>query len=269
MDDGRPGRPGWDPEQYLRFADDRGRPFADLVARIGVPRPRSVVDLGCGPGNLTGTLAARWPDAVITGVDSSEQMIAAATEARPPGAADRLRYELADLRDWTPAGPVDVVLSNATLQWVPEHVELFERFAGWLAAGGAFAFQVPANFDAPSHTEIAALRRSARWRDRLGDEALSREGSSAEPATYLDALARLGLRVDAWETTYLHVLTGDDPVLEWVKGTALRPVLARLDEREQRDFCAELGPRLRAAYPAAPYGTVFPFRRVFVVAHRA
>jgi trans-aconitate 2-methyltransferase len=262
------GGASWDPEQYLRFADDRARPFADLMARVAVTDARSVVDLGCGPGNLTTVLAERWPGAEVVGVDSSAQMIAAAEAARPPELARRLRYVQADVRDWAPPASVGVVVSNATLHWVPGHVELLARFAGWLAEGGALAVQVPANFDQPTHVEIADLCRSPRWRDRLGEAALG-GAASYEPEIYLDALARLGLRVDAWSTTYCHVLQGEDPVLEWVKGSALRPVLARLGSDEERAaLFAELAERLRAAYPAAPYGTVLPFRRVFVVAHR-
>jgi trans-aconitate 2-methyltransferase len=266
-------RSAWDAGQYLRYADHRGRPFADLVARVRVSEPRLVVDLGCGPGNLTVGLAERWPAARVIGVDSSQEMVAAAAERLGrlgeglEGAVEFVEFVQADLRTWTPPGPVDVVLSNAALHWVPRHRELFERFAGWLADGGAFAFQVPANFDAPSHLEIRSLCSDERWRDRLGG-AMADERHVAEPAVYLDVLASLGLDADVWEATYLHVLSGDDPVLEWVKGTALRPVLSRLDDAEQAEFCAQLGARLRAAYPAAPYGTVLPFRRVFGVGHR-
>lgn len=258
----------WDAGQYLRYAGDRARPFADLLARVRVERPASVVDLGCGPGHLTATLARRWPDAWVTGVDSSAEMIEAAGQvAAEHGAGSRLRFVLADLREWEPPGGADVVVSNAALHWVPGHLGLLPRLAGWLRPGGALAFGVPDNFAEPSHTEIAALCRSPRWRGRLAGAA---EGAAAvEPVrAYLDTLAAAGLRVDAWETTYQHVLAGDDPVLQWVKGTALRPVLALLDEAEGAAFCAELGARLRAAYPPAPYGTVFPFRRLFVVAHR-
>src|SRR3954447_19703198 len=137
----------WDPAQYLRFADERARPFADLMARVAVTDASSVVDLGCGPGNLTAALAARWPAAEVVGVDSSAPMVAAAEAARPPELAARLRYVLADLRDWAPQEPVDVVVSSATLHWVPGHVELLAQLAGWLADGGALAIQVPANFD--------------------------------------------------------------------------------------------------------------------------
>jgi trans-aconitate 2-methyltransferase len=165
-------------------------------------------------------------------------------------------------------GMVDVVVANAVFHWVPGHAALFERFVGWLAPGGTLAFQVPANFDQPSHRAISELSASPRWHDRLAGVNVATRDAVLAPADYLGALAGLGLRVDAWETTYLHVLEGPDPVLEWVKGTALRPVLTALDETEQGEFCAELGEVLRAAYPPTPYGTVFPFRRIFVVASR-
>ena len=260
-------RTAWDPGQYLRYADDRARPFGDLLARVRVAAAGSVVDLGCGPGHLTALLAARWPTASIVGVDSSAEMIAAAErESSTAGGRPALRFVRADLRDWQPDGPVDVVACNAVLHWVPEPLRQLARIAGWLAPGGALAVQVPGNGEAPSHTELAALCRAPRWRDRLAGVALPDTGSDS--TAYLDALAAAGLRPDVWETTYLHVLTGDDPVLEWLKGSALRPVLARLEPAERDQFCADLAGRLRAAYPPRSYGTVLPFRRVFAVGHR-
>ena len=257
----------WDPEQYLVFGDERGRPFVDLVRRIDVESPRHVVDLGCGPGNLTALLAQRWPDATVTGIDSSAEMIEAAGALEQSG---RLGFELADLRSWAPAGPLDVVVSNATLQWVPDHLALLDRFVGWLAPGGCLAFQVPGNFRAPSHRLLAQVRRQPRWAAKVGEGAdrhLAVEDPAGYAATLLDA--RTPLRVDAWETTYLHLLSGPDPVLEWVKGTGLRPILARLDDDDRAAFLEEYGALLREAYPSRPDGfTPFPFRRVFVVAHR-
>lgn len=251
----------WDPTQYARYADERSRPFHELIARIDAADPARVVDLGCGDGVLTATLAERWPAASVLGIDSSERMLAAAA----PVAGPRLRFEPGAIEDWRPAGPVDVLVSNAALQWVPEHVEQLPRLTGAVRPGGWLAFQVPGNGDAPSHTLLADLRRSARWRDRLGTGA-GRFPDTRDPSDYLDRLARLGCAVDAWETTYAHVLTGPDPVLEWVRGTALRPVLEMLSPAEAADFEADYGAALRAAYPSAPYGTVVPFRRVFVVA---
>lgn len=255
----------WDPGQYQRFADERSRPFLDLIARIGAAEPGYVADLGCGPGNLTAVLAQRWPGAEVTGVDSSPEMIAAAaSEAeRAPG---RLSFTLGDLTDWEPSRPPDVVVSNAVLQWVPDHLAVITRWAGLLPSGGWLAVQVPGNYDQPSHAILRELAGSQRWRPLLAGVQLNRQ--SASPQEYLDLLARAGCRVDAWETTYLHVLPGENPVLEWYRGTGLRPVLARLAGEHARQFMAEYAERAREAYPAAPYGTVLPFRRVFAVAQR-
>jgi trans-aconitate 2-methyltransferase len=263
----------WDPDQYQRFAGQRARPFFELLARVGAADPRLVADLGCGPGELTAALAARWPDAEVVGVDSSPEMIRAAgalpAAGQPEGRqgpTGRLSFVLADLRAWQPARAADVIISNAALQWVPDHLAVLARWPGMLAAGGWLAFQVPANFDQPSYQILTELASSQRWHPLLRDAALNRQ--AAQPAQYLDLLARAGCDVDAWETTYLHVLPGSDPVLDWYKGTGLRPVLAALGSELAGEFTAEYGARVREAYPAAPYGTVLPFRRVFVVASR-
>jgi trans-aconitate 2-methyltransferase len=255
----------WDPAQYERFAGERSRPFAELVGRIGAERPAVVVDLGCGTGALTATLAERWPEAAVDGLDSSPEMVARAASLAVPG---RLRFALGDLRDWRPEAPVDVLVANAVLQWVPEHPSLLERWAGELAPGGWLAFQVPGDDeDSPRHRLLAELLRSPRWR-RLAVDGPRLQRVLA-PEGYLERLAGAGCAVDAWETTYLHVLEGPDPVLEWMKGTALRPVLRALGEGPERAaFLAEYAALLRAAYPARPFGTVLPFRRLFVVAHR-
>lgn len=255
----------WDPAQYIRYAGERGRPFDELVARIKVADPRSVVDIGCGPGSLTRTLADRWPLAGVIGVDSSPDMIAAAQDFALP---DRVEFVCADLQDWRPPSSVDVVVGNAVLQWVPGHVDLLEKIAGWLPPGGALAFQVPDNFTEPSHTIVRDLRRSPRWRARLADGA-DRVVAVERPESYLDALATAGLEPDVWQTTYLHILPGDDAVLEWIKGTALRPVLDALadDPAATQEFLDECGARLRDVYPSSSYGTLFPFRRTFAVGH--
>jgi trans-aconitate 2-methyltransferase len=267
----------WDPGQYRQFGGERSRAFYELIGQIGATDPGFVVDLGCGPGELTAELTRRWPSADVLGVDSSAEMIAAAgevlagltTEAaadpgRPP--RPRLRFELQDARDWQPGRPVDVLVSSALLQWIPDHDKLLIRWAGQLAAGGWLAFQVPANFDQPSHLILRELATSARWRPLLAGLQLNRQ--TASPAAYLDLLASEGCEVNAWESTYLHVLTGEDPVLRWYRGTALRPVLGALDQDQAAEFTAEFGAAMRQAYPAAQYGTVLPFRRVFVVAVR-
>ncbi|WP_242894873.1 trans-aconitate 2-methyltransferase [Actinomadura litoris] len=253
----------WDPAQYGRYGDERSRPFAELVGRLHGLEPRSVVDLGCGSGELTATLAERWPEAVIEGRDSSPDMIAAAKAHEIPG---RLSFAVGDVAAWRPHGPVDLLISNAVLHWVPEHFELLPQWADALAPGGRLAFQVPGNFDEPSHTLLRALCRSSRWKDRVGH--MMPPSPVLTPAGYLDLLARHGYAVDAWETTYAQILHGDDPVLEWVKGSTLRPILTELDAAETEEFLDAYRRRLNEAYPAAPYGTVFPFRRVFVVARR-
>jgi trans-aconitate 2-methyltransferase len=259
----------WDPAQYLHFADERSRPFYDLAARIGATGPGYVVDLGCGPGNLTASLAVRWPQSEVLGIDSSAEMIAAARQADYAAGAGQgqLSFAVEDVNDWHPARPPDVIISNAVLQWVPNHLELLPSWAADLAPGGWLAFQLPGNFDQPTHAVLRELASSARWRDRLSGVQLNRQAE--EPGQYLDLLGRLGLIVDAWETTYLHVLQGTDPVTEWYKGTGLRPVLAALDAGEAEEFVAEYSRRVQKHYPVAPYGVVLPFRRVFVVAHRA
>jgi len=253
----------WDPGQYQRFAGERGRPFFDLLARVRASDPGYVADLGCGPGNLTAALAQRWPGADVTGVDNSREMIAA---AQAEAARPRLSFALGDLRDWRPPRPVDVLVCNAVLQWVPGHMDLVRGWPDLLAPGGWLAIQLPGNFSQPSHAILADLAGSARWRPLLAGAVLNRQ--APDPAEYLDLLAPTGCEVDAWETTYLHVLPGDDPVTEWYRGTGLRPVLAALDPGQAEEFVAEYGKLARAAYPRRPYGTVLPFRRVFVVARR-
>ncbi|ARP71807.1 trans-aconitate methyltransferase [Streptomyces pluripotens] len=267
--------PHWDPDQYLRHAHHRARPFTDLLARLpalpGQPppgRPR-IADLGCGPGNVTALLAERWPTAHITGYDNSPEMLdkARTDHEGPTTGGGRLDFSHADVRTWTPGEPYELIVSNATLQWVPGHAD---RFADWIAAlrpKGTFAFQVPDNTDAPLHALMRELAATPRWKDRLGGM-LRRTDSVHTPGSYLDRLARLGCATDVWQTTYFHVLAGPDPVLDWVKGTGLRLALTALaDDPEARDaFLAEYRDLLRQAYPSAGYGTVLPFRRLFAVA---
>jgi trans-aconitate 2-methyltransferase len=255
--------PAWDPVGYLRYAGERARPFVDLLARVPAEAPATVVDLGCGAGGPTGLLARRWPGAHVTGVDSSPEMLAAAAAVPEP-----VEFVLGDVREWTPRGPVDVLISNAVLHWVPGHAELIARWAGWLSPGGRLAVQVPGNFRAPTHALLAGLCRSPRWAGRLADLA-PRPDTVLEPAGYVDVLTAAGLAADVWETTYLHVLTGPDPVLAWVRSTVLRPVLAALDGDDAARITAAYADALRAAYPRRPDGTtVLPFRRVFAVGSR-
>ena len=250
----------WDPDVYLAFADYRARPFYDLLYRVGAQQPRRVVDLGCGPGNLTLQLARRWPDAVVEAVDSSAEMVAAARERG-------VDATVSDLRTWTPQPDTDVVLSNAALHWVPERDELMVRWADRLAAGAWIAIQMPGNFETPSHSAVRAVARREPYAKALRDTPF-RVGTVVEtPAHYAELLLDAGCNVDAWETTYIHQLTGEHPVLDWISGTALLPVSERLNEQQYQQFREELIPLLADAYPRRRDGTTFfPFRRVFVVA---
>ena len=255
----------WDPDRYLTYADERGRPFVDLITRIDAAAPRTVVDLGCGPGNLTALLAERWPGASVTGVDSSPEMIAKAQATIPV-----VTFAVGDVRDWvardSPTGAgVDVLVSNATLQWLPDHLALLPRLVEQVRPGGWFAFQVPGNFDEPSHTIRTELAAQPPYAAHAAGAAVP---SSHDAATYLRALQALGCEVDAWETTYLHVLQGEDPVFTWVSGTGARPTLQALPDDLRPEFEAEFKRRLRDAYPDDGHGVVLPFRRIFVVAQR-
>jgi trans-aconitate 2-methyltransferase len=251
----------WNPDVYLAFADHRGRPFFDLLSRVNAENPRRVVDLGCGPGNLTLTLGRRWPDAAIEALDSSPEMVEAARERG-------IDAQVGDVTAWRPKPDTDVVVSNAMLQWVPEHAELLARWAGELDPGSWIAIQVPGNFDAPSHAAVREVASSSRWTESLRDIPF-RVGKVVDtPAGYAEMLTGVGCTVDAWETTYIHELTGENPVLEWITGTALTPIKSRLSQDDWQQFRRELIPLLDEAYPARPDGrTFFPFRRVFVVAH--
>ncbi|MBY6349921.1 trans-aconitate 2-methyltransferase [Rhodococcoides corynebacterioides] len=250
----------WNPSQYLQYADHRHRPFVDLVARVDLVAPRRIVDLGCGPGNSTLLLADRWPDAALDALDSSAEMVSAARR-------NGLAAEQGDVRDWTPTEDTDLVVSNALLQWVPEHRELLAAWARALPRSAVIAVQMPGNFGAPSHRALREVARSAPWIDRLPTDLLRHDDTVDDPGDYARLLAGHGCAVDAWETTYIQQLSGPDPVLEWMRGTALTPVFDVLDADERTAFEADLAARLREEYPVEPDGdTLFPFRRVFCVA---
>ncbi|MBL7261972.1 trans-aconitate 2-methyltransferase [Paractinoplanes lichenicola] len=250
----------WDPAVYRRFGTERSRPFFDLAARVGAERPRAVTDLGCGPGELTLTLAERWPGARLTGVDSSPEMIEKAVAHGGPA-----EFRVGDVREWRPEPDVDVLITNATLQWVPEHRDLLARWARELTPGAWLAMQVPGNFGAPSHVLLREVGR------RYGVSDVLREAPVGEPAGYAALLTEAGADVDAWEATYLHLLpvSGEHPVLRWMEGTALRPVKAALDDNAWQSFRTDLARELSGAYPATGPYVAFPFRRIFVVARTA
>jgi trans-aconitate 2-methyltransferase len=261
----------WDPQQYAKFADHRARPFHDLLGRVGAEDPALVVDLGCGNGPLTLGLAERWPGARIVGVDHSGEMLGAARDLDAQG---RVEWVEADVAQWDPASlgaAPDVVLTNATLQWVPGHEAVLARWAAALAPGGWLGMQVPGNHDAPSHALMRAVAAEHPASARL-QAPLSRL-AVLEPAEYVELFGAAGLEVDGWETTYQHVLDPlgqqESPVLEWVRGTGLRPVLDTLTDQSEREaFLADYDARLRAAYPRTPIGVVLAFRRIFCVGHR-
>jgi trans-aconitate 2-methyltransferase len=253
--------PAWNPAQYLKFADERTRPAADLLARVPLAAPDDVVDLGCGPGNSTALLARRWPGARVTGVDSSASMLRRAAQDHPGPT-----WEQADIARWAAKAPVDLIFANAALHWLPDHPALFPRLFGELAPGGVLAVQMPRNFDAPSHALMREVAADPRWRDRLARAA---RHPVAEPARYYDLLAPLARRIDLWESAYVHVLDGVAAILEWVRGTGLRPYLEPLDEAEQALFTERYLAALAGAYgPAADGRVLFPFRRLFLIAER-
>ncbi|WP_045746191.1 trans-aconitate 2-methyltransferase [Actinoplanes rectilineatus] len=252
----------WDPALYGRFGAERSRPFFDLVAQIGARYPRAVADLGCGPGDLTRTLAERWPLARVTGIDNSPEMIGKATAQGGP-----VGFELGGIADWHPEPDVDVIVTNAALQWVPEHRELLVRWAGELISGAWIAMQVPGNFDSPGHRALRDLAGEAPYADRLAG--VVRANPVDDPEDYAALLTAAGATVNAWETTYLHLLPDDGPdhpVLRWMEGTALRPVRAALDDEAWTAFRAELGERIAATHTAGDGLVALPFRRIFVVA---
>jgi trans-aconitate 2-methyltransferase len=253
----------WDPQQYQRFSGERSRPFFDLLSRVPDDNVRHVADLGCGPGELTSTLLARWPHATVWGIDNSPEMLAATAQLP---AHPHLHFLDADLATWQPEQALDRIISNAALQWVPDHARLLPRLVSLLAPRGVLAVQMPRNFDEPAHRLLAEIAAREPWAAAL--HARTERYSVQTPVWYIEVLHSLGLEVDLWETIYHHVLAGPDAVLEWMKGTALRPVLTRLDSEQQAHFLSIYGQELRAAYPPGRDGTVFPFRRLFFVARR-
>jgi trans-aconitate 2-methyltransferase len=258
--------PTWNADQYLRFGEERTQPCRDLAARIDVASPGRVIDLGCGPGNSTEVLAKRWPDAELTGLDSSPEMIDAARRAYP-----QRRWVVGDIGGWaaSDAGPFDVVFSNAAMQWVGDHGAAYPRLLAQAAPGGALAVQVPGNYDGLAHRLMRELAASDGWHPRFPAGGV-REWYVHEPTFYYDALAPHAARLDLWETEYLHVMPGPEAIVEWYKGTGLRPFLDALaTDAERAGFMAEYLEQIRAAFPARPDGKVlFPFRRLFLVAYR-
>lgn len=258
----------WDPGRYHRYGDLRLRPALELLGRIDHPGPRLVHDLGCGGGELSRLMADRWPEARVIGSDSSPEMLAtaAATESR-------VEWTRLDVRSWDPPEPPDVVFANAVLHWVEGHDELLVRIVTSLRPGGIFAFQMPLSWGEPSHILMREiLATGGLGGGLLGDAALRRHYDRRpveSPGWYYRRLAPHCSQVDVWTTRYYQVLSGDDPVLDWVEGTALRPILEALADDELTRFLDRYRAALGSAYPTDPSGaTVFPFPRLFVVATR-
>lgn len=255
----------WSPSQYLRFAGHRLRPALDLLARVPAETPETVYDLGCGPGNVTPILAQRWPDAAVKGLDSSAEMLAKARAE--PDMPKNATFANADLHTWKPAAPADVLYSNAALQWLDKHETLFPRLLKQLKPGGTLAVQMPRNHSAPSHTSMLEAADNVGMRAEL--EPVMRAQPVADPSFYYDILAPLAADLDIWETIYVQTLEGENPVVEWTKGSALRPLLDALDEKKRAIYHAEYSRLIAAAYPRRADGkTLLPFRRLFIIARR-
>jgi len=253
----------WNPDLYLAFGDHRLRPALDLMARIPLAAPKRIVDLGCGPGNVTKLLAERWPGAQVVGVDNAPSMLARAQKDHPA-----LAWQEADIASWRAPAPVDLLYSNAALQWLDHHDTLYPRLLAQLAPAGVLAVQVPRNDDSPSHLAIVETVKDGPWEGRLAP--LVRRERVAEPAFYHRLLAPLAHRLDIWDIEYLQVLSGADPILEWTRSTALSPFLAALEGAERSAFEASYRARVSRLYPPEPDGrTLYPFRRLFLVAQLA
>ncbi len=253
----------WDPDQYIRYADLRLRPAIDLLARVDLESPRRIVDLGCGVGNVTAIIAERWPKTELTGVDSSPEMLSRAREL-----PDDINWIQADIATWSPTAPLDLVFSNAALHFVDDnHEHLLPKLLEFVTPGGVLAIQMPRNFGEPSHTLMYDTARAGPWRKQL--EPLLRPVPVAEPERYHKILAPHASSLDIWETVYLQVLDGDDPVAAWTGATWGKPLLEALDPDDREAYEADYKERLRVAYPPRSDGTtLFPFHRLFIVATR-
>jgi trans-aconitate 2-methyltransferase len=253
----------WSARQYVKFENERTRPVRDLLNAVPDTAARLVVDIGCGPGNSTELLAARFAGAKAIGFDSAPDMIEAARKRLP-----NIEFELADVSSWNAAGPFDVILANAVLQWVPDHETLLPRLVGKLAPGGSLAVQMPDNLEEPAHRAMRQVACEQPWAAKLGGTDRRRDRlMSAEQ--YFSLLQAQCQTVEVWRTTYFHRLAGIDAVVEWFKGTGLRPFLDPLDEGERQGYLARYRELLSAAYPTLADGNVLlPFPRLFIVATR-
>ena len=250
----------WDPDIYLAFAEPRFRPAVDLLQRITLDTPSHIVDLGCGTGNAAPLIWQRWPGARITGVDGSPDMLARAREAHPG-----VNWIEADIREWSPDEAPDLMFSNAALHWLEDHETLFPRLLSMLGPGGQLAVQMPRNYLEPGLALVNETALDGPWHTSLADTV--RSIPVHEPAYYYRLLRPKVAALDIWESKFIHVLEGDNPVADWTKGAWMSPLLAALNDPERSDYEAEYRRRVALAYPKEPDGTtLFPFRRVFFVA---
>lgn len=251
----------WSAEQYLKFEDERTRPARDLLAQVPLRQPQKIADIGCGPGNSTALLVERWPQASVIGVDTSADMLRQARE-RLPGH----KFIEANVAHWAPPAGTEVLFANAVFQWVPEHLKHLKRLLGGLPAGGVLAVQMPDNLDEPSHIMMREVAFQEPWRHQLAKAAELRDGLPV-PGVYYDALRPLCSRLEIWHTIYNHVLDDAVAIVEWVKGTGLRPFVDPLEPPERKAYLAAYTARIAAAYPPQADGKVLlRFPRIFIVA---
>ncbi len=252
----------WDPAQYLRFSNERLRPALDLLAQVPLESAAHVVDLGCGAGNVTAILHQRFPAADVLGVDGSESMLAKARSAAPG-----CRFQQGDFATWQPATPPDLIYSNAALHWVTSHETLFPRLMSLLQPGGVLAVQMPAMHNAPLRRLQNEVAGREPWVSHLGEAGYAR--GLLATGEYYDLIRPLVTSLDIWETTYLHVLTGEDAVVEWAAGSSLRPFLDKLPPDLRASYRAAYAEALRPHYPRRSDGTtLLPFQRLFILARR-
>jgi trans-aconitate 2-methyltransferase len=251
----------WSAEQYLKFEDERTRPSRDLLAQVPLAHPRKIVDIGCGPGNSTELLVRRWPDATIIGIDTSADMLRQARERLPAQT-----FIETNVAHWVPPDGTDLLFGNAIFQWVPNHLKQLQRLVNKLPPGGVLAAQIPDSLDEPAHLLMREVARQGPWAQQLSEKARVRDTLPA-PGGYYDALSPLCARLDIWHTIYNHVLDDADAIVEWVKGTGLRPFLDMLETAERKEFLAEYTARVAATYlPQADGKVLFRFPRIFIMA---